>query len=213
LIEIKDVGPVGGVDEPFTSGDRMGWRNDAQGYGSVAKGLHWLAAASVLVAWLIGVVGDDSFPKSWKSAILFTHISFGLVVLALLFGRLGWRLAGPAPAAISTPLDPWMGVAALAAHILLYALLLMVPVTGIVVQFARGQAVPLFGLYEIASPWVRDRAFARSVKEVHELLSHALLILAALHAAAALAHHHLLKDNTLRRMLPGGGRRYRGRNP
>lgn len=191
----------------------MAWRNDAQGYGSVAKTLHWLAAACVLVAWLIGVVGDDSFPKAWKGAILFTHISFGLLVLALLLGRLGWRLAGPAPPAIATPFEPWMGVAALAAHVMLYALLLMVPLSGIVLQFARGQAVPLFGLYEIATPWVRDRAFARSVKEVHELLAHALLILAMLHAVAALVHHHLLKDDTLRRMLPGGGGRYRGRTP
>lgn len=191
----------------------MGWRNDAQGYGSVAKGLHWTAAACVLVAWLIGVVGDDPFPKAWKGVILFTHISFGLVVLALLFGRLGWRLVGPAPPAIATPFDPWMGVTALAAHVLLYALLLMVPITGIVLQFARGQPVPLFGLYEIASPWVRDRTFARSVKEVHELLAHLLVFLAMLHAAAALAHHHLLKDDTLRRMLPGRGQRYRGRNP
>lgn len=191
----------------------MGWRNDAQGFGSIAKLLHWTAAASVLAAWLIGVVGDDPFPKSWKGAILFTHISFGLLVLATLLGRLGWRVASPVPAAIATRFEPWMGVAALAAHVLLYALLLMVPLSGIVLQFARGGAVPLFGLYEIASPWVRDRAFARSVKEVHEIFAHMLLVLAVLHAAAALVHHHLLKDDTLGRMLPGGGRRYRGRNP
>lgn len=191
----------------------MGWRNDAQGFGSIAKLLHWTAAASVLAAWLIGVVGDDPFPKTGKGAILFTHISFGLLVLATLLGRLGWRVVSPAPAAIVTRFEPWMGVAALAAHVLLYALLLMVPLSGIVLQFARGQAVPLFGLYEIASPWVRDRAFARSVKEVHEIFAHMLLVLAVLHAAAALVHHHVLKDDTLARMLPGGGRRYRGRNP
>jgi cytochrome b561 len=214
LIEINDGRPVGGVDASSTPGEiGMGWRNDAQGFGSVAKALHWAAAASVLAAWLIGVVGDDPFPKAWKGAILFTHVSFGLVVLALLFGRLGWRLTSPAPPAIATPFDPWAARAALAAHVLLYGLLLMVPVTGIVLQFARGQALPLFGLYEIASPWVRDRAFARSVKEVHELLAHLLVFLVMLHAAAALVHHHLLKDDTLRRMLPGGGRRYRGHNP
>ena len=191
----------------------MRWRNDAQGFGSTAKLLHWTAAACVLAAWLIGVVGDDPFPKSWKGAILFAHVSFGLLVLATLFGRLGWRVASPAPAAIVTRFEPWMGVAALVAHVLLYALLLMVPLTGIVLQFARGQAVPLFGLYDIASPWVRDRAFARSVKEVHEIFAHALLILAALHVAAALIHHLVLKDDTLGRMLPGGDGRYRGRNP
>ena len=81
--------------------------------------------------------------------------------------------------------------------------MLAVPVTGIVLEFARGQALPLFGVAEIASPWVRDRAFASSVKGVHELIADALLVLAALHAAAALFHHFILKDRTLLRMLPG----------
>ena len=58
--------------------------------------------------------------------------------------------------------------------LLLYALLIAAPVAGIVVQFARGDALPLFGLSEIPSPWAADQAFARSVKEVHEVLATAL---------------------------------------
>ncbi|HEX5846860.1 MAG TPA: cytochrome b/b6 domain-containing protein [Rhodoplanes sp.] len=54
-----------------------------------------------------------------------------------------------------------------------------------------------------ASPWTRDPDFAKSVKEVHEWLADALMLLAFAHAAAALAHHWVLHDSTLRRMLPG----------
>jgi cytochrome b561 len=86
---------------------------------------------------------------------------------------------------------------------LLLALMIAVPVAGIVLEFARGQPVPLFGLAEIASPWPADKAFASSVKEVHATVANALLIFAALHAAAALLHHFLLKDRVLLRMLPG----------
>jgi len=50
---------------------------------------------------------------------------------------------------------------------------------------------------------VKDRAFARSVTEVHEILANALVILAGLHAVAALVHHWILRDRTLARMLPG----------
>ena len=184
----------------------MGLRNDGRRYGSIALLLHWSAALCVLCAWTLGITVDD-FPESWEGGVVFTHISFGLVVLALLLGRLGWRMASPPPPPLATPLDPWGNVAALAVHVLLYALLLMVPLAGIALQFARGQSLPLFGLYEIASPWVRDRALAGSLKNAHELLAHALLILASFHALAALAHHHVLKDDTLRRMLPGGGSR------
>ena len=99
-----------------------------------------------------------------------------------------------------------MDPAARIAHYTLYALLVAAPVAGIVLQFARGDALPLFGLAEIASPWLKDRAFARSVKEVHEILSHALVILAAFHAAAALIHHWIFRDRTLVRMLPRSGR-------
>ena len=88
------------------------------------------------------------------------------------------------------------------AHYALYALLLLAPISGIVLQFARGDALPVFGVTEIASPWNADRAFARAVKEIHEMMANALVILAALHAAAALVHHWVLRDRTLVRMLP-----------
>ena len=69
-------------------------------------------------------------------------------------------------------------------------------------QFARGNPLPVFGLFEIASPWLRDKNFAHNVTEVHEVFANALLILAGLHASAALAHHWVLRDRTLLRMLP-----------
>jgi cytochrome b561 len=98
----------------------------------------------------------------------------------------------------------WVDRASRLAHYSLYALLVAVPVVGIAVQFARGEPLPLFGFTEMMSPWTANRAFARSLKEVHEILANALVILAALHAVAALIHHWVLHDRTLARMLPGG---------
>ncbi|MES1150066.1 MAG: cytochrome b/b6 domain-containing protein, partial [Bradyrhizobium guangdongense] len=116
-----------------------------------------------------------------------------------------WRLADPPP-----PEDPaigrWSERAARAIHYIMYALLVAAPIAGIVLQFARGHALPVFGLAEIASPWAADRSFAHNVKEVHETLANALLLLVGLHAAAALVHHYVLHDRTLTRMLPGSRR-------
>jgi cytochrome b561 len=81
--------------------------------------------------------------------------------------------------------------------------LIALPVVGVLLQFARGDALPVFGIVDIASPWVRDRSFVESLKEVHETLANLLMIAAGLHAAAALVHHWLLGDRTLARMLPG----------
>ena len=119
-------------------------------------------------------------------------------------------LAGGRAAAAPEPNEfgRWLGAfadpAARLAHYTLYALLIAVPIAGIVAQFARGNALPLFGIAEIPSPWIRDRAFAHNVTEIHEILANALVIVAGFHAAAALVHHFVFRDNTLIRMLPGG---------
>lgn len=49
------------------------------------------------------------------------------------------------------------GLAARFAHYSLYVLLVAVPIIGIVLQIARGDALPLFGLAEIASPRLKGQ--------------------------------------------------------
>jgi cytochrome b561 len=180
----------------------MQFCNSADRYGAVAQALHWLTVALVAVAWLLGTFGDDLPKGAARATGLFVHISAGLAILAVLVVRLLWRLGDPPPPPESTILGAWLDHVARFAHYALYILLVAVPLTGIVVQFARGDALPLFGLFDIASPWTADRPFARSVKEIHELLAHSLVILAGVHAAAALVHHWALRDRTLARMLP-----------
>lgn len=176
--------------------------NTQQRYGAIAQFLHWSTAVFVILAWVLGQTVDD-LPKALG---LFSHISAGLAVLTIVIVRLMWRFVDAPPKAEVTPLGVWFDRAGRAAHVVLYALLIAVPIIGILTQFGRGQPLPLFGLGEIVSPWSPDRAFARSAKGLHETLSNALLIIAALHAAAALGHHWLLRDRTLTRMLPGAAR-------
>ena len=133
---------------------------------------------------------------------MFVHNSAGLAVIAILVLRLFWRFANQVPRLEHTIFGVLLDRLGRLTHYVLYALLIAAPISGIVLQFARGDALPIFGLAEIASPWTVDRAFARNVKEVHELMANALVILAALHAAAALVHHWVLRDRTLVRMLP-----------
>lgn len=180
----------------------MRLRNSPGHYGAIALSFHWITVALVIIAWSLGTF-DDVLPRGpARAAGLLVHISAGLAIMAMLVARVAWRVGDAPPQADATALGVWGDRAGRLAHIALYALLIAVPVSGIVVQFARGNALPLFGLYEIASPWLADRAFARSVKEVHEVLANALVILAALHAAAAVFHHWVLRDRTLLRMLP-----------
>jgi len=184
----------------------MQFRNSADGYGAIAQSLHWLTVVLVAIAWTLGTF-DDVLPKGAARAVgLFVHISAGVAILGALVARVLWRMADPPPQPAPTMLGIWGANAGRLAHYALYALLVAVPIAGIVLQFARGNALPLFGLAEIPSPWIADRTYARSAKEVHEVLANALAILAAFHAAAALVHHWVFRDRTLVRMLPDGRR-------
>jgi len=182
--------------------------NSATRYGIIAQSLHWTAVALVLLAWTLGMLGDE-LPRGASRALgLYVHTTAGLLVIALTIMRLLWRLVDPSPPAERTYFGEWLfadwiGLGAKLAHFALYVLLVAVPIAGIVLQFARGDSLSIFGIVDFASPWPRDRAFAESVKEVHELLAHALLAVAGLHAAAALVHHWIFGDRTLVRMLPG----------
>ena len=179
--------------------------NSRKDYGAIPQALHRLTVFLVALAWALGFA-TMRCPRWAASIRMFVHICAGRTILAPLVARITWRLADPAPPPEATEFGDWMGrwldPAARIAHYSLYLLLVAVPVVGVVLQFARGDALPLFGLAEIPSPWLKDRAFAHSVKEVHEVLAHALVILATMHAAAALIHHFIFRDRTLVRMLP-----------
>jgi cytochrome b561 len=184
----------------------MQWRNSPDRYGAVVQASHWLTVFLILFAWLLGQFMDD-FPRGAAShAAHWLHNEAGMLVIVFLAMRLGWRLVDPAPAQESPPFGALGEYAGKLGHLALYMLMLAVPIAGVVLVFARGRALDILGLVEIASPWTRDPAFAKSVEEIHGFLSDALIVLACVHAVAALAHHWVLRDSTLRRMLPGRAR-------
>ena len=183
-------------------------------YGTMPRFLHWMTVVLVVLAWVLGTFGDDLPKGAARATGLFVHMSAGLLVLGALVMRLVWRTVERPPPTLPNEFGRWLGAFADPAvrlgHFALYALLFAVPIVGIVAQFARGDALPLFGIAEITSPWVRDRAFAHTVTEIHEVAANALVIVACFHAAAALIHHFVFGDETLVRMLPRGAARSQG---
>ncbi|MGA2493674.1 MAG: cytochrome b/b6 domain-containing protein [Roseiarcus sp.] len=182
----------------------MPLRNSQQDYGSIARFAHWMTALFVLLAWLLGQFRDIFPPGAARGASVSVHMALGLGVILLIVLRLAGRALDPPPPAIAANrFEPWLSYAASAGHLLLYALLIAAPILGIVMQFARGEALPVFGLFDIPSPWTMDRAFFREMLGLHQLAANVLGVVAAGHAAAALFHHWALGDRTLARMLPG----------
>ena len=179
----------------------MHLKSTAQSYSSATKILHWLMAVLVVTCWMLGFLTDDVLKASSRTVTLFVDIAVGLALFDVLVLRALWRAMSSPPPAERPVFGIWPRVGRLM-HYMLYAMLLMVPVTGILLQFSFGMGLPLYGVTEIPSPLAFNATLAIIMMEVHELSAHSLMILAAAHALAVLVHHSVFRDRTLMRMLP-----------
>lgn len=176
-------------------------RNSPERWGSISIALHWITALAVLGLVAVGYVMVDLPPGRTKIDVYNLHKSIGLTVLALTLLRLGWRLAQPAPQ-LPEGMPGWQAWAARLGHLGLYGLLLLIPASGWVYNWASNFPTRWFGLTVLASPGQVDAGLKALSKEVHEWGVIALILLLLAHAGAAFYHHYQLKDAVLRRMAP-----------
>jgi cytochrome b561 len=171
-------------------------------YTATARLLHWLTVATLLVIGGLGLWLGWAAPEeeALKLRLYNIHESLGITLLAVTLLRLGWRWRHPPPP-IHPPLPAPMRWAATASHATLYALLLSMPVVGLLATNAWGFPLTAFGILPIPSPIGRSEALAPALTSLHGWMALALGLVAALHASAALWHHTARRDDTLRRML------------
>lgn len=174
----------------------------ANGYGSLAKSLHWVVFALVLIqfaiAWTMPEIRRDVVPET----LINLHMSFGMLIMAVVLVRMLWRRANPvAPASEGIP--PWQQLAAGATHWLLYGLLLILPILGWAAASARDWTIRVFDLVSLPRLVPARSAIGHTAGDIHVALSWVLLGLIGLHIAAGLYHYFFLRDRVLQRMLPG----------
>jgi cytochrome b561 len=176
-------------------------RNTVERFGLVAKTLHWLTVVLLIGSFTLAI-SMVNMPLSPRKLELYSwHKWVGVTIFLLVLLRLGWRLLNPVPRQpAGTP--RWQRRLASLSHAALYAILIVMPVTGWIMSSALNLPVVYLGLVHIPSPFGVDRALGESMKVVHLSLAVALLALVAIHALAALYHHLVLRDDVLRRMLP-----------
>jgi cytochrome b561 len=167
-------------------------------YDRVSRAFHWIMAGLIFGLMILGLT-VDAFPRAWESTIVGLHTSFGTLTLLLLALRLVWRLGHKAPP-LAADLSSTMRRLSALGHLALYALMAATLFAGLATAFTRGLSIDLLA-FKIPSPMAADRALARPAKEVHELLSSALMALVGVHILAAFWHERVLRDGTLQRML------------
>lgn len=180
------------------------WSNDAQGYGRVAVWLHWATALVLVFLVALGlymVSLPDSGQDQQKITLILLHKSVGLFALAMVLVRMAWRSVNALPG-LPAALPGWQKLAARVMHLALYALMLLLPITGWLMSSAGGFPVPVFAGFNLPDLVGPDPRLFRELIALHRWLADALVVLVALHAAAALDHHLRRRDGTLSRMLP-----------
>ena len=164
--------------------------------------MHWTTAILVVLLWVIAHFIDD-FPRGpERVAARSVHITLGVLLLLVLFARVGWRSSGSCRR-LPMAHPGLFGYLAKTTHFLLYLVLAAVLVLGVANVWVRGDSY--FGLFTVPKFDPNNKGLKETVEDLHETVANILLILAGAHAVAALVHHLLLKDGVLRRMLPGGG--------
>jgi cytochrome b561 len=149
--------------------------------------VHWVSAGLVFAALGLGAYMVQLVENpAERFDLTQTHKAIGIVVLALTLVRLCLRLLATAPryAQWSRPL------AARATHAALYALLLLLPLSGWLMATTTPVRVPttVFGVLTLPYPLAPDLPTYRLAHAVHVTAAIALALLVVLHSAAALAH-------------------------
>ena len=181
----------------------MNLRNSQQRFGAIAASLHWVIVAGLIAQYFLAEAGEDSEEVAGAFTAMSVHQSIGWTILALAIVRVLWRFADPRPQWPAT-MKPSAITIARIVHIVFYALLFAIPLSGWALSSAEGESLRFFNLFTMpALPAGAD--MEETLEEVHEVLFNVLLGLAVLHILAALKHQFIDRDGVLRSMLPGRG--------
>lgn len=171
-------------------------------YTTTAIVLHWLMALLIFVVFPLGLYMHELKLSPLKLQLYSYHKWIGMTLLLLAVLRVLWR-STHTPPPLPVTLPRWQKRASSAVHLLLYALLLAVPLSGWLMSSAKGVQTVWFGLLPLPDLLEKDKALGQLLGSVHESLNYLLLLLVLAHIAAALKHRYIDRNEVMNRMLPG----------
>jgi cytochrome b561 len=180
----------------------MRLRNDSEHWGWLAMGQHWVMALLIFTLFALGWVAVGLPLSPLKLKLFHWHKSLGLLALLLLVLRVLWRLLDPAPRPVAG-LAAWERYLARSGHLLLYLLMLLMPLSGWLINSAANFPFRPFGLFPLPDLVQPDKALQADLQRLHLSGFWLLAGLLVLHVAAALRHHFVKRNAVLLRMLPG----------
>ncbi|MGY8667982.1 cytochrome b [Bradyrhizobium sp. UFLA05-109] len=171
-------------------------------YAPLLRWIHWTTAVLFIIAMLIGFYCGLQQPgTSPRRELLEVHKSLGETLFVLTMLRLLVRAATKAPPQPGTS-SALVRLAAGLNHIVLYALLVAMPVTGYLFSSAGGYRLKYFGTLDLPRLFAGNQVVAHLGEAVHGLLAWLVYATVAAHIGATIWHAIVKRDDTLARMLP-----------
>ena len=186
----------------------MSLTNTATRYGTVTKTFHWLTALLIVAVIATGVTAHDlptNDPTSlaWKIRLYSIHKTIGLAIFFTALLRIAWAVSQPKPGPIGDDHKVQTFMAELV-HWILYASLVLVPLTGWMTHAATEGFAPIKWPFGQELPFIpNDPELAERLATAHKFFERVMVTSLFLHIAGALKHHYWDKDATLLRMWFG----------
>ncbi len=196
----------------------MSLSNTSSRYGSLAKSFHWATVVLIFSAFPVGYFAnelahqinsagfDGDAGVIRRATFLFSlHKTLGVTALFTAILRILWAITQQKPGLLHPDNKP-EALAAEVVHWLLYALMVLVPLSGWVMHASEVGYAPIWWPFGQGLPFVpKSDTLAGLAGGFHWLMVWSLFTVVGLHVAGALKHHVIDRDMTLRRMLPFGG--------
>lgn len=165
----------------------------AAGYSAVARYsrpsvvLHWLLAVLLIAQLVLGwwMVDLPKSPAGLRAGWFNFHKSVGIMLAVLIVMRLGWRAAQEVEEPEDLP--TWQRAVAQASHGMLYACMLLMPVSGFLGSTFTRYPIRFFGL-QVPVPHMHWPAAKQLMSDLHMATAYAFVVLVAVHVGAALWH-------------------------
>lgn len=164
-------------------------------YAPAIRYLHWIMAAGLLTC--VGtVLAAQQVKGERKGQLMNIHKSCGLLMAGAIVPRVAIRLVTKAPSSVPGP--AWQALAGKLSHGVLYAMMIILPGTGIAMGYFGGKGLPFFG-YKIPGAAEPNGAIAKQAFKVHKLTGQALEYMIPVHIGAV-GFHAMRGHNIMRRV-------------
>ena len=164
-------------------------------WSATSRVFHWISAILLLITWAMMLLYTNLDSKVYIGL----HKAFGVSLLFWMIARVINRVFTRAPPPAAMP--KWQMLLSQLSHFALYALLIAMPIAGLLMSVYGGRPVDIFGLFQIPVFVTPDRGLARLYNDWHtDIIWPMIIAFTLMHIGAALYHQFVKKDNLMLRM-------------